>query len=248
MRIGFKRGMLSASTLKILACVFMLCDHMGVLLFPQVQLLRIIGRLSYPLFAYFIAEGCRYTKNKLRRFLSVFLLGLVCELVYLIFSKAYYGNILLTFSFSILLIHLLQEVKNSFKESIIKGTLWLITFIFLVCGCYFYCEAFGLDYGFFGVVTPLLALLFDDMGNISTKLYEKIPRDVLSLMMFSVGLLCVTAFENVLQCQVWCLLAIPLLALYNGQRGKYSFKYAFYVFYPLHLILLQGIQFLINSI
>ena len=50
---------LSASTLKIIACIFMVIDHIGVILLPDVELLRVIGRLSYPIFAYFLAEGCR---------------------------------------------------------------------------------------------------------------------------------------------------------------------------------------------
>ena len=54
---------LSASTLKIIACILMVVDHLGAILLPQYMILRVIGRLSYPIFAYFIAEGCRYTRN-----------------------------------------------------------------------------------------------------------------------------------------------------------------------------------------
>ena len=36
-------------------------------------------------------------------------------------------------------------------------------------------------------------------------------------------------------------LTIPLALLYNGERGKANLKYFFYVFYPLHLALLEGI-------
>ena len=37
------------------------------------------------------------------------------------------------------------------------------------------------------------------------------------------------------------LLSLPLLALYNGQRGKYRMKYLFYIYYPLHLALLYAL-------
>jgi hypothetical protein len=70
---------LSASTLKIIACVFMVIDHIGVIILPDLLILRVLGRLSYPIFAYFLAEGCRYTRNKRKRFLLVLGLAVLCE-------------------------------------------------------------------------------------------------------------------------------------------------------------------------
>ena len=57
---------LSGNALKIIGAITMLIDHMGVVLFPGIAILRIIGRISFPIFAFMIAEGCRYTKNKLK--------------------------------------------------------------------------------------------------------------------------------------------------------------------------------------
>ena len=70
--------------LKLIACAAMLLDHMGLLLFPGVLALRMIGRVAMPLFAFFIGEGCRYTKNRKKYFLSVFLLGVGCQLIYIV--------------------------------------------------------------------------------------------------------------------------------------------------------------------
>ena len=66
-----KQGVLNGNHLKLIAVFTMLLDHVGILLFPQIRLLRILGRLAYPIFAFMIAEGCRYTKNKLRYFYGV---------------------------------------------------------------------------------------------------------------------------------------------------------------------------------
>ncbi len=232
---------LSACALKILACLFMLLDHIGVMLLPDVLWLRVVGRLAYPLFAYFIAEGCRYTKNKSRRFLSVFVLGIVCEAFYMLSGAPYYGNILLTFSASILLIYLLSAVKKSIPISKLRFALTLCAFLLSLVAVYFYCEYVGLDYGFFGVLAPVFALALDDIPKLSEKLYSKVDRQVVSLAMFTLGLLLITMFENVLSCQIWSLCAVLLLMLYNGQRGTYSLKYGFYLFYPLHLLVLQGL-------
>ena len=66
---------LTGNQLKLIAAAAMLLDHMGILLFPRITIFRILGRLAYPVFAFMIAEGCRYTRNKLRYFLMLFGLG-----------------------------------------------------------------------------------------------------------------------------------------------------------------------------
>lgn len=240
-----KRGF-SAFELKVLACVFMLIDHIGYILLPQFEILRVIGRLAFPLFAYFIAEGCRYTKNKLNRFLSVFVLGVLCEIAYIVFSGNGAGNVLLTFSVSILLIYLLSYTKKMFVKNVVLGFVSLLLFALSLVIAYFCCGYLGLDYGFFGAMLPMLVVAFDDMGKWSDKLYKKIDRKIVSLSMFSLGLLCVDFFEVSMQCQIYSLFSVILLALYNGERGKYSFKYGFYLFYPVHLFVLQVIANLVE--
>ena len=92
-KIGINRNVL-----KIIAAISMFIDHLGYEVYPDMEILRIIGRLAYPIFAYFIYEGCKYTRNRLRYFLQVFLLGMICFAAYYIYSKEVYGNIQLTFS------------------------------------------------------------------------------------------------------------------------------------------------------
>lgn len=59
-------GGISATALKIIGMIAMTIDHIGYFLFPQIEAFRIIGRIAYPIFAYMIAEGCRYTRNKVK--------------------------------------------------------------------------------------------------------------------------------------------------------------------------------------
>ena len=87
--------MLTKNQLKILAIICMTIDHIGVAFFPNEPLLRMIGRLAFPIFSYGIAEGCRYTRNKRRYFGGVFLCGAVCALAFLPFG-GFYGNALIT--------------------------------------------------------------------------------------------------------------------------------------------------------
>ena len=104
---------LSGNAIKIIAMLSMLFDHIAVILLDNYEPFRIIGRLAYPLFAYFIAEGCCHTKSKLFYLLRVFSLGAICQAVYYFISKDLYLNILLTFSVSIPMIYLLKHAKRN---------------------------------------------------------------------------------------------------------------------------------------
>jgi hypothetical protein len=116
-----KLRIFNGNTLKILAAIFMFLDHFGLLFFREGTLanawLRGFGRLSMPLFAFMIAEGCRYTKNKVKHFFLLFGLGAACQIVYIIFDPhTMYLGILLTFSISTLIIYAMQYAKKCFFD------------------------------------------------------------------------------------------------------------------------------------
>lgn len=102
----------SGNALKFIAAISMVIDHVGMLIFPEIRLFRIIGRIAFPIFSFMIAEGCKYTKDKLRYFLSVFLLGALCQSVYIIYENDMYMNVLITFSLSIVMVYSLQNFKS----------------------------------------------------------------------------------------------------------------------------------------
>jgi hypothetical protein len=110
---GSPIGIFSGSTMKIIACIIMLIDHAGLILFPSVGIFRIIGRIGFPLFAFFIAEGCRYTKHKLKRFITILAMGIAYLLIYYFLMDYIYGSVFLSFSFSIVLIELFGRIKKS---------------------------------------------------------------------------------------------------------------------------------------
>lgn len=225
-------GILNGNHLKLIAAFCMLLGHASLLLFPQVRLLRVLGRLAYPIFAFMIAEGCRYTRNKLRYFRMIFSLGAVCQTIYYCASGNTYLNILLTFSLSILLIYLLQAAHGAKDWK--KQFLWSALF---AAGIFIALEIdrfLTIDYGFWGVMTPVLA---------SFALIRKFPHWA-SVLLLGAGLLMLGA--DLGGVQHYALLALPLLLLYNGQRGKVNMKYFFYIFYPVHLVVLQGITWLVR--
>ncbi|MGN0777360.1 MAG: TraX family protein [Candidatus Ventricola sp.] len=68
--------------IRLLACLFMLVDHAGKMLFPQIPELRLIGRLAFPMFAYGIAVGAVYTRNPIRYLSRIVLLMLISQPLY----------------------------------------------------------------------------------------------------------------------------------------------------------------------
>lgn len=105
--------LLSGNFIKILGCIFMAIDHIGVVLFPRIIILRYIGRLAFPIFAFMIAEGAKYTRNKMKYFLMIFIIGVICQVFNYFFNNHdLYMCIFITFSISILLIYLIQFIKH----------------------------------------------------------------------------------------------------------------------------------------
>lgn len=68
--------------IKLLACVFMLIDHAGKMLFPQIIEMRLIGRLAFPMFAYSMAVGAVYTRDPVRYLSRLALLALISQPLY----------------------------------------------------------------------------------------------------------------------------------------------------------------------
>ena len=220
---------LSGNALKILAAIFMTIDHIGVILFPRVLILRIIGRLALPIYAFMIAEGCKYTRNKKKYFGMVFGLGSVCQIVYYLFDGSLYFSILITFSLSILMIYALQDWKQ--KKTALSG----LVFAASVIAVYLLNQWLTIDYGFWGCMLPVFAALLHGTTR------DSLPMNT---TMLGVGLVFLGVSTDWIQCLA--LLALPLLYAYNGKRGKLNLKYFFYIFYPTHLVLLEGIAMLIQ--
>ncbi|MBE6936895.1 MAG: hypothetical protein E7458_10485 [Ruminococcaceae bacterium] len=234
---------LSGNALKLLAALSMLIDHIGFMLLPELRVLRILGRLAFPIFAFMIAEGCRYTKNRTRYFLQLFLLGVGCQIVNYIAQKDTLLCILITFSVSILLIYLLQTVK---RVCFSPRPAWqkigmVLLFAAAVAAVWGLNRIFRIDYGFIGCMTPVIA------GAFMNREREGVPEWLLRLdrrsvhvLMLGLALLLMALFRS--RIQFWALFALIPLFAYSGRRGRWRMKYFFYIFYPAHLAALYGVS------
>ena len=148
-----------------------------------------------------------------------------------------------TLAASICICYLLMWARDSFKENNRKGM--ILSYVCLAIGigtAYALCRILpdyienydGPDYGFSGVMLPALTILFKNK-------YAKLGSFGASL-----AWLCLTDMKPI-PVQWYCLLSLVVLFLYNGKKGKYNLKYLFYLYYPLHLILLYIIHFSISG-
>ncbi len=242
MKINFRK--LNGNALKIIGAVSMFIDHLGVLFFSHFLFLRIIGRLAFPIFAYLIAEGCRYTKNRLRYFLTLLLFGSVFQIVYTLFTGDSYMNIFITYSLSIPMIYALQYFKASLNsKNTIHVTIAFFSLVVSFIFAYIFHSYFSVDYGFAGSLVPFAASMCMSRGKAQAeKAYTR--EHLLSVLFCGISLIVLAyPFRGV---QIYGLLALPLLLAYSGERGKANLKNFFYVFYPAHLVILYGIKELLN--
>ena len=205
---------LTNNQLKIIAMLAMLFDHVGKVLLPQYTILQIIGRIAFPIFAFMIAEGSYYTRNKIRYFLSVFLLGAGCQAVYIIWEKSFYMNILLTFSLSIIFIFSLENYKKTKEKRIRILMLFTVITVLLIAvmlPVILIDQGFIIDYGVCGVLLPV-AIFY--------------APDKLRKLIYTAGILILLTLDLGGGIQWWSLLSIPFLALYKqSAAGRFPEPY-----------------------
>lgn len=222
---------LTGNQLKIIALITMTIDHIGMLLLPRVRVLRAIGRIAFPIFAYMIAEGCQHTRHRKKYLLSMLGLATACQVVYFFAMGSLFQCVLVTFSLSIGLIYLTDyaQAGGRFgKAALYAAGLGVFFLCYLAHDVLFPKTDFSIEYGLFGVLLPV----FTYLGGKKQK----------QLQYFTAGLALLNLSWGGIQ---WfSMAAIPFIALYNGTRGKRKMKYLFYVYYPLHLVILQGLSML----
>ena len=218
---------LTGNQLKLLAMLTMTIDHIGAILLPQYRFLRVIGRLAMPIYAYMIAEGCFYTHDRRAYFLRLAGLAAVCQVVYTLVDRSLYQCILVTFSASVALICAVEWAQKKRTPGAVLTTAVLFLGIYFVCEkLSLFLPGFHVDYSFWGVMLPVIVYF----GGRSVWAFLA----GLTVLCLSIG-----------HTQWWAMLSVPLLALYNGQRGTHRLGWLFYLYYPAHLVVIYLLDFLL---
>ena len=227
---------LDGGALKGIAAALMLTDHVGAILLPEVLALRCVGRLAFPIFAFFIAEGYAHTRDFGRYFRRMAILAVVSEIPFNLENGAVFDparqNVLFTFCLALLTLRGLEALgrERGFGR-------WAGCGLVLAAG-FAAGELLRTDYGGWGVVT--VALLYLCRDGKYAKLWLLLAMAAVNGL--GMGSLTMPVFGGEMPIQIFAVAALPVIWLYNGQAGPKGLRRAFYVFYPAHLLVLEGIR------
>lgn len=134
--------------IKLIAIATMLIDHIGYAFFPDVTILRIIGRIAFPLFALELARGRRRTRSIQKYLARLFILALVSQVPYMLFLDTTDLNVLFTLAVSLVMLVALDK-----KLYIIAVPLLVLTIVF------------PFEYSYYGILTVFFVDRIDMQDN-----------------------------------------------------------------------------------
>lgn len=233
-------------TLKLFAIICMTIDHIGAVVGTEYVdgriylsgvfkadfywILRDIGRIAFPIFCYLIVEGYYHTRNVWKYALRLFVFALISQIPFSLATHKtpfYFSslNVFFTLCMGLICIIILdsyidyiKQQKNTVSE--FRHTLAHTAFSFIsIVGITALSILLNTDYSVFGILLILIFYIFRDKP----------------IKIFIAMLICILLFENPVE--LFALISIIPIVLYNGKKGP-SMKYAFYVYYPLHLTIL----------
>lgn len=217
--------MIDRSVLKWIAVLTMVIDHVGAILFPDQIWMRVIGRVAFPIYAYCLAEGFRYTSDYRRYLGRLALFAILSEIP---FDLAFYGvpfsfahqNVLFTLTLGLILLWVLERCREQLL--LCAGAFAVLCFL---------AQALHMDYGAGGLLM-VFAFYLAQQGTS--------PWIGWGIFVF------INLFGYAGGVQWAAILALLPIGLYSGKAGKKKQRF-FYWIYPLHLLLLWVIEKYIRS-
>ena len=231
---------LDSTALRLLAILFMVLDHLWAAVVPGNLWMTCVGRLAFPIFAFQLCEGYRHTGDFRRYCLRLLVFALLSEIPFNLFYAGslifpFHQNVMFTLLLGLLAIR--QADMRRGEEGIKKKSLRCLALLLILAGG----VVLFPDYGLMGVMTVLCFFVFRNH-----RLFQLAAMAVLNIFTFkgqtipvSLGAL---AFDFPIQ--GFALLALPLIWLYNGEKGPggKGLRLFWYIFYPLHMLALYFIQ------
>lgn len=228
-----KIQILSRNTIKYIAMLSMLCDHIAVAFLEEntisyIIMRDIIGRIAFPLFTCLLLEGFIKTKNPLKHIKDFLIFALLSEIVfdYVLVKTPFdwsHQNVMWTWLLCYIMLYILQQIdlkiSKTYTSLLSMITITVISIIAYIIKC---------DYSIVGTLTIAIGYYLYLMRDHIK--YYKLLINTLIIILITITTL-----------SPGCLLAIPIILLYNQNKlGNYNkiIKYLFYIFYPAHLAIL----------
>lgn len=224
---------MSSFIIKCIACITMLLDHIKYSgpLFKNI-LTEYLGRISFPLFAFLIAEGYTHTSDLKRYYKRILIFGIISQIPFMLFRTLVGEWKMLNIMFTLILGLATITVYDKIKQKYISIP---IIIALIILG-----ELIKVDYGWLGVISVFVMYLLRNKKMFLPLVYGIIifiyyysvfgnefifERKTVFLMLFT-----------------WS--STFIINNYNGEKGK-SMKYFFYWFYPIHMLAVYLLYFVI---
>lgn len=220
---------MSIFVLKIIACLTMVLDHVKYAI-PETRcfITEYLGRMSYPLFAFLLTEGFCHTSNLKRYYQRLIVFAVLSQIPFMLF-RTLVGewrmlNILFTLLLGLMAITFLEKCNKKYYKSI--PIILVITFLG---------KLLRVDYGWYGVACVVVFYGFRKNGFLRVVAFA-----LLNLIYYANRLYMADTMKNVI---LYAFATFPaiLILFYNGKLGHKT-KYAYYLFYPLHMLILYSIS------
>ena len=217
---------MDGTVLKLIACLSMFIDHLGAVCFSGMMGFRIIGRLAFPIYCFLLVEGAVHTRNMKKYILRMGIFALISEVP---FDLAFYHrlvytghqNVFFTLGLGLLAIWFLEHPIEQLDIPDVLYKLLVIIAAGLIA------EFFNTDYGFTGIAVICVFYYLREQPQLK----------------YPIAVILLAAMGGV---EVYAVLALIPILLYNGQRGRQTkaTQYGFCIFYPAHLLLIAALYHL----
>lgn len=241
-----RRG-LSGSTIKMIAVISMLVDHLaaGLLgryltingyfsldhsdmvqveqwmqqnmtLFASYTVMRMIGRIAFPIYCFLLVEGFEHTSNRMKYAARLLIFAAVSEVPFdLLFNNSWlefgYQNVFFTLFLGLTA---MMGIRWLEERQDLNRFLKMVGLFIVIAACMAAAKYLKTDYAATGVFCIVMLYLFR---------FKRSYQIIIGCFAF-----------------LWELtapLAFAAIAFYDGRRG-WNMKYFFYLFYPVHLLLI----------
>ena len=232
------------NTLKIIAIITMVIDHFGYYFCDNIPLelyytCRIIGRIAMPIFTYLVIEGYFHTSNLKKYLIRLFSFGCITQISFCIldfiakdksYNLASLANILFVF---VMLLIIIKLFENAIEKKSLKNKLIFVIALTIII---FLNKVIRFDYGIY------LLLL-----GVAMYLSKKYIKDEIIYKISIVTIMLIQSLIMMKWIQIFSVLAIIPIILYNGKLGKKSkvLKTLFYLIFPLQHIVMYLLSVII---
>lgn len=229
------------SLLHIIGMICMLTDHNWAVLFPWNEMMSLIGRIAFPIFAFLCAEGYRKTSSFKKYALRMFIFALISEVPFDLMSNGvvfypFHQNVMFTFLVGLFMMKTMDIIKDKYDGFVRYILMVLSLALFYVLGIATFADYYGN-----GILMIFVFYIFKDRSLISMT-GQFIFMYYINVVLMGGYYYPVTIGGHYFEImrQGFGLLAMPFIYLYNGKKGNKTkaFQYFCYAFYPLHMIII----------